>query len=105
MEVITNSLYESSDKTLPKEEYVEKYIEVQKENEIKSIYMAETMEKIVNNEIETDDDEVIRLMKNYNNDKNVNNLRKIYEAYIESIIEKYELEISKNGENIYKNFK
>ena len=63
------------------------------------------MEKIVNNEIETDDDEVIRLMKNYNNDKNVNNLRKIYEAYIESIIEKYELEISKNGENIYKNFK
>lgn len=104
MKSVANSMYENSDKTLSKDEYIEKWVEIQKENEIKSIYMAEIMEKIVNDEIETDSAEVIMLIENYKNDKNVKNLRKVYEAYIESIAGEYDLEISKDGEKIYKNY-
>lgn len=98
------SMYENSDKTLSQEEYIEKWNRIQKESEIQSLYMADTMMKITSNEMEFEDDELKEMKQIYIDNLTVENLRKFYEMYVESLINQYNIKIELNGNEIYKNY-
>ena len=60
---IAEGMYEHSDKTLSKEKYVEKWVKIQIENDIKSLYMADMMEKIAKKQVTINDEEANKRMK------------------------------------------
>lgn len=98
------SMYENSDKTLSQEEYIEKWNRIQKESEIQNLYMADTMMKITSNEMEFEDDELKEMKQIYIDNLTVENLRKFYEMYVESLINQYNIKIELKGNEIYKNY-
>ena len=101
---IANKLYENSDHTLSQNEYIEKWTKIQKENEIKNRYMADILMKIADNKLESNNPEVNRLMSLYQENKTVDNLKNLYNAYIESVISTYDIKIEINEKEIYRNY-
>ena len=101
---IANKMYENSDHTLSQNEYIEKWTKIQKENEIKNRYMADILMKIADNKLESNNPEVNRLMSLYQENKTVDNLKNLYNAYIESVISTYDIKIEINEKEIYRNY-
>lgn len=105
MKNVADAMYENSDKSISKEEYQDKWVKIQKNNEVKSIYMARIMKKIIANELETDDKDVQNLIEEYKDNLTADNIRKIYDAYVESLASTYNIKIEENENEIYKNYK
>ena len=101
---IAESMYEYSDKTLSKEKYVEKWVNIQIQNDIKSIYMTDIMEKIVKNDIFIDNEEAIKRKSMYEINSTSDNLRAAYEAYIEAKIDEYKIKVLFNDDVKFANY-
>lgn len=102
-EKVAEAMYENSDKNMTKEQYVEKWINIQSENEIKSLYMAETLKKLLREEIHCTDENVEYRMTEYKKNKTPENIRLLYNAYIEYLASNYNICVEKNGEKVYSN--
>lgn len=101
---IAEGMYEHSDKTLSKEKYVEKWVKIQIENDIKSVYMADMMEKIAKKQVTINNEEANQRMKMYEINATSENLMAAYEAFVEAKMDEYQISIEKNNKVIYKNY-
>lgn len=101
---IAEGMYEHSDKTVSKEKYVEKWVEIQIENDIKSLYMADMMEKIAKKQVTINNEEANKRMKMYEINATSENLMAAYEAFVEAKMDEYQISIEKNNKVIYKNY-
>lgn len=97
------NMYENSDKTLSQEEYIKKWNKIQKENEIKSLYLSDTLKKIISDELDVKDAKFHKMKEKYKNNLTSENLRMLYELYVESLFKQYNIKIELNGVEIYKN--
>lgn len=101
---IAEGMYEHSDKTLSKEKYVEKWVKIQIENDIKSLYMADMMEKIAKKQVTINNEEANQRMKMYEINATSENLMAAYEAFVEAKMDEYKISIEMNNKVIYKNY-
>lgn len=101
---IAEGMYEHSDKTVSKEKYVEKWVKIQIENDIKSVYMADMMEKIAKKQVTINNEEANQRMKMYEINATSENLMAAYEAFVEAKMDEYKICIEKNNKIIYKNY-
>ena len=101
---IAEGMYEHSDKTLSKEKYVEKWVKIQIENDIKSLYMADMMEKIAKKQVTINNEEANQRIKMYEINATSENLMAAYEAFVEAKMDEYQISIEMNNKVIYKNY-
>lgn len=88
---VAEDMYENSDKSMSKKEYIEKWVKIQEKDEITDLYMAETMKKIALNEFKCEDQEVNKAVEKFYNEKNTGNLVNAYNEYILYLCKQYEI--------------
>lgn len=88
---VAEDMYENSDKSISKKEYIEKLVKIQEKDEITDLYMAKTMKKIALNEFKCEDQEVNKAVEKFYNEKNTENLMNAYNEYILYLCKQYEI--------------
>lgn len=88
---VAEDMYENSDKSISKKEYIEKWVKIQEKDEITDLYMAKTMKKIALNEFKCEDQEVNKAVEKFYNEKNTENLMNAYNEYILYLCKQYEI--------------
>lgn len=88
---VAEDMYENSDKSISKKEYIEKWGKIQEKDEITDLYMAKTMKKIALNEFKCEDQEVNKAVEKFYNEKNTENLMNAYNEYILYLCKQYEI--------------
>lgn len=88
---VAEDMYENSDKSISKKEYIEKWVKIQEKDEVTDLYMAKTMKKIALNEFKCEDQEVNKAVEKFYNEKNTENLMNAYNEYILYLCKQYEI--------------
>ena len=88
---VAEDMYENSDKSISKKEYIEKWVKIQEKDEITDLYMAKIMKKIALNEFKCEDQEVNKAVEKFYNEKNTENLMNAYNEYILYLCKQYEI--------------
>lgn len=88
---VAEDMYENSDKSISKKEYIEKWVKIQEKDEITDLYMAKTMKKIALNEFKCEDQEVNKAVEKFYNEKTTENLMNAYNEYVLYLCKQYEI--------------
>lgn len=66
--------------------------------------MAEILKQLLREEIDCTDENVVHRMQEYKNNMTSENIRLLYNAYVEYLAGNYNICIEKNGEKVYSNY-
>ena len=89
---IAETFYGDSDKTIPKQQFIEIWIATQERDELADLFMADTLAKITTNEFSCDNDLVKKAVKDYKKDKTAEKLNIAYNEYLMFLIGTYNIE-------------
>ncbi len=89
---IAEIFYEDSDKTIPKQQFIEIWIATQERDELADLFMADTLAKITTNEFSCDNDLVKKAVEDYKKDKTGEKLNIAYNEYLMFLISRYNIE-------------
>lgn len=88
---IAEKFYEDSDKTIPKEEFIQIWVARQEREELASLFMAETLVKINTNEFSCDNDAVKKAVKDYKKNNTLEKLNIAYNEYLMFLVSTYNI--------------
>lgn len=88
---IAESFYENSDKTIAKDNYIKKWIDIQKRDELATLFKADSITKITQNKLVCNDENVQKEIENFQDNKTAENLNKAYNEYLMYIIKEYNI--------------
>ncbi len=88
---IAEKFYEDSDKTIPKEQFIEIWVARQERDELASLFMADTLMKISTNEFSCDNDVVEKAVKDYKKKNTLETLNIAYNEYLMFLISTYNI--------------
>lgn len=88
---IAEKFYENSDKTIPKEEFINKWIDIQKRDELADLFMADTIKKIALDELNCNDKNVKEAISKFKENKTSENLNMVYNEYLMYLISQYNI--------------
>lgn len=88
---IAEKFYEDSDKTIPKEQFIQIWVSRQEREELASLFMADTLMKMSDNELSCDNDRVKKAVKDYKEKNTLETLNMAYNEYIMYLISTYDI--------------
>lgn len=88
---IAENFYEQSDKTIAKDDYIKKWIDIQSRDELATLFRADSIKKIAQNELSCNNENVIKAIEEFQNDKTAENLNKAYNEYLMYLTKKYNI--------------
>ena len=89
---IAETFYEDSDKTIPRDQFIEIWIARQERDELASLFMADTLVKMSTDEFSCDNDVVKKAVKDYKKDNTLEKLNIAYNQYLMFLISIYNIE-------------
>ncbi len=89
---IAETFYKDSDKTIPKEQFIQIWVARQERDELSSLFMADTLVKISTDEFSCDNDVVKKAVKDYKKDNTLEKLNIAYNEYLLFLISTYNIE-------------
>ena len=89
---IAETFYEDSDKTIPRDQFIEIWIARQERDELASLFMADTLVKMSTDEFSCDNDVVKKAVKDYKKDNTLEKLNIAYNQYLMFLISTYNIE-------------
>lgn len=88
---IAERFYEDSDKTIPKQQFIEIWIAKQERDELASLFLADTLVKMSTDEFSCDNDVVKKAVKDYKKDNTLEKLNIAYNEYLMFLISTYDI--------------
>ena len=88
---IAETFYEDSDKTIPRDQFIEIWIARQERDELASLFMADTLVKMSTDEFSCDNDVVKKAVKDYKKDNTLEKLNIAYNQYLMFLISTYNI--------------
>ncbi len=89
---IAETFYEDSDKTIPRNQFIEIWIAAQERDELASLFMADTLLKMSTDEFSCDNDVVKKAVKDYKKHNTLEKLNIAYNEYLMFLISTYNIE-------------
>ena len=84
-------LYEDSDKTIPKEQFIQIWVTRQERDELASLFLADTLVKISTDKFSCDNDVVKKAVKDYKKHNTLEKLNIAYNEYLMFLISTYNI--------------
>lgn len=88
---IAETFYEDSDKTIPKQQFIEIWIAKQERDELASLFLADTLVKMSTDEFSCDNDVVKKAVKDYKEHNTLEKLNIAYNEYLMFLISTYDI--------------
>ena len=89
---IAEKFYEDSDKTIPKEQFIQIWVTRQERDELASLFLADTLVKISTDKFSCDNDVVKKAVKDYKKHNTLEKLNIAYNEYLMFLISTYNIE-------------